>query len=207
MSTAPRVVSTRMAGSLTRPNANTIERLILTALASFLVLFLEVALIRWMPAHVRLLSFFSNFILLGSFLGIGLGCLRANAKRRLFPWFPLILLAVVAAVYYLRLEVVATSAGSIYFSSGTKEQVVVVESVYLLPVIFIAVVALFATVAERMGREMTLVPPLAGYTANILGSLAGVVAFGVLSWLQLPPSVWFTVAAVASLPLLGQSGR
>src|SRR5262245_56563148 len=77
------------------------QRLILTAVASFLVLFLEVALIRWMPAHIRLLSFFSNFILLGSFLGIGLGCLRANAKRRLFPWFPLILLGVVAAVYYL----------------------------------------------------------------------------------------------------------
>ena len=40
-------------------------------LASFLVLFLEVALIRWMPAHVRLLSYFSNFILLASFLMSG----------------------------------------------------------------------------------------------------------------------------------------
>ena len=39
-------------------------------LASFLVLFLEVALIRWMPAYIRLLSYFSNFILLASFLGI-----------------------------------------------------------------------------------------------------------------------------------------
>src|SRR5262249_32737120 len=40
-------------------------------LASFLVLFLEITLIRWMPAYVRLLSYFSNFILLASFLGIG----------------------------------------------------------------------------------------------------------------------------------------
>ena len=54
-------------------------------LASFLVLFLEVALIRWMPAHVRLLSYFSNFILLASFLGIGVGCLLAPARVRLFP--------------------------------------------------------------------------------------------------------------------------
>src|SRR6185503_10734279 len=48
-----------------------------TFLASFLVLFLEIALIRWMPAYIRLLSYFSNFILLASFLGIGLGCLLA----------------------------------------------------------------------------------------------------------------------------------
>ena len=32
-------------------------------LASFLVLFLEVALIRLMPAYIRLLAYFSNFIL------------------------------------------------------------------------------------------------------------------------------------------------
>ena len=47
-------------------------------LVSFLVLFLEVALIRWMPAYIRLLSYFSNFILLASFLGIGVGCLLAG---------------------------------------------------------------------------------------------------------------------------------
>ena len=61
-----------------------------TFIASFLVLFLEIALIRWMPAYIRLLSYFSNFILLASFLGIGLGCLLAPARTRLFNWFPLL---------------------------------------------------------------------------------------------------------------------
>ena len=37
-----------------------------------------------MPAYIRLLSYFSNFILLASFLGIGLGCLLAPARSRLF---------------------------------------------------------------------------------------------------------------------------
>ena len=63
-------------------------------LASFLVLFLEVALIRWMPAYIRLLSYFSNFILLASFLGIGVGCLLAPRRTRLFVWFPLLQFAV-----------------------------------------------------------------------------------------------------------------
>src|SRR5688500_11147519 len=104
-----------------------------TFLASFLVLFLEIALIRWMPAYIRLLAYFSNFILLASFLGIGVGCLLATARAGLFAFFPALMAAVVAAVYYLRLEVAVPTAGSIYFSSGTAEEIVVVESTLLLP--------------------------------------------------------------------------
>ena len=67
-------------------------------LVSFLTLFLEVALIRWMPAYIRLLSYFSNFILLASFLGIGVGCLLAGRRRNFFALFPALQLAVVVAV-------------------------------------------------------------------------------------------------------------
>src|SRR5258705_11590885 len=100
--------------------------------SSFLVLFLETALIRWMPAYVRLLAYFSNFILLASFLGIGVGCLLASSRRTLFAWFPAVMTAVVAAVYFFRLEVAIAAPGSIYLSSGTPETVVTVESTMLL---------------------------------------------------------------------------
>ena len=81
-----------------------------------------------MPAYIRLLSYFSNFILLASFLGIGVGCLLAPSRRRLFAWFPLLQAVVVAAVYFFRLEVAVPTTGSIYFSSGTADAVVLVES-------------------------------------------------------------------------------
>ena len=173
-----------------------------TFIASFLVLFLEVALIRWMPAYIRLLSYFSNFILLASFLGIGLGCLLAPARTRLFNWFPLLQALVVGAVRYFRLEVGVAPAGSIYFSSGTAQKVVLVESTMLLPLLFVIVAALFATLAQRMGREMAQLPPLKAYTVNLAGSLAGVAALGVISWLELSPVVWFGLAFAAALPLL-----
>jgi predicted membrane-bound spermidine synthase len=173
-----------------------------TFLASFLVLFLEIALIRWMPAYIRLLSYFSNFILLASFLGIGLGCLLAPARVRLFTWFPLLQAVVIAAVNYFRLEVSVAASGSIYFSSGTAEKVVVVESTMLLPLLFIVVAALFMTLAQRMGREMAALPPLRAYTINLAGSLAGVTVFGLISWLELPPDMWFAVAFAAAVPLL-----
>src|SRR3982750_3327180 len=104
--------------------------------SSFLVLFLETALIRWMPAYVRLLAYFSNFILLASFLGIGIGCLLASRRRNLFPWFPAVQLALLLAVYLLRLEVALPSTSTIYFSSGTAEAVVPVETTLLLPLLF-----------------------------------------------------------------------
>ena len=93
-------------------------------LSSFLVLFLETALIRWMPAYIRLLAYFSNFILLAIFLGIGVGCLLATRRRNLFVWFPLIQFAVILAVNRLRLEVALPSTSTIYFSSGTALAVV-----------------------------------------------------------------------------------
>jgi spermidine synthase len=170
--------------------------------SSFLVLFLETALIRWMPAYVRLLAYFSNFILLASFLGIGVGCLLAVRRRNLIVWFPLIQFSVILAVDLLRLEVALPSTSTIYFSSGTAESVVPVESTLLLPLLFTSVAALFVTVAHRMGRELTGRPPLRAYVINLLGSLAGVAAFALVSWLQLPPIVWFGVSAAAALPFV-----
>jgi len=175
--------------------------------SSFLVLFLETALIRWMPAYVRLLAYFSNFILLASFLGIGVGCLVAGRRRNLLVWFPLVQLAVILAVDLLRLEVALPGTSTIYFSSGTAEAVVPVESTLLLPLLFTSVAALFVTVAQRMGRELSGKPPLRAYVINLLGSLTGVAAFALVSWLQLPPLVWFGVASAAALPFIVQGRR
>src|SRR5882724_12787489 len=175
--------------------------------SSFLVLFLETALIRWMPAYVRLLAYFSNFILLASFLGIGVGCLLARRRKNLFIWFPLIQFAVIVAVDRLRLEVALPSTSTIYFSSGTTSAVVPVESTLLLPLLFASVAALFVVVAHRMGRELSGRPPLRAYVINLLGSLAGVAAFALVSWLELPPSLWFGVAAATALPFVVQDRR
>src|SRR5438874_964425 len=175
--------------------------------ASFLVLFLETAIIRWMPAYIRLLAYFSNFILLASFLGIGIGCLLASRRRPLILWFPLVQLAAIVAVDRLGLEVALPSTSTIYFSSGTAEPVVPVESTLLLPLLFTAVAALFAVVAHRMGVELARHPPLRAYVINLVGSLAGVAGFAIVSWMQLPPAVWFGVAAAAALPFVIEARR
>src|SRR5205807_6968673 len=89
------------------------------------------------------------------------------------------------------------------FSSGTADAVVPVESTLLLPALFIVVAALFVSIAQPMGRELAATrPPLRAYVINLLGSLAGVAAFALVSWLELPPAFWFGLAAAAALPLM-----
>ncbi len=56
-------------------------------LTGFLILFLEIALIRWLNSNIMSLAYFSNLVLLASFFGIGLGCITSKKYNsiRLLP--------------------------------------------------------------------------------------------------------------------------
>src|SRR3712207_8603910 len=86
-------------------------------LLSFLMLFVELALIRWTGSNVVYLSYFSNFVLLGSFLGIGVGFLRARARVDLFPWAPLALALLVAFVLLFPVRIDRSGSELVYFGS------------------------------------------------------------------------------------------
>src|SRR5262249_42434775 len=59
---------------------------------SLLLLFLELACMRWFPAHVLFLTFFTNVVLLACFLGMSIGCLTAGQSRNYLLWTPFLLL-------------------------------------------------------------------------------------------------------------------
>src|SRR5438309_2001617 len=66
--------------------------------ASFLMLFVELALIRWVTANNVYVTKATNFVLLASFLGIGIGFLNARARRDYLRWTPVVLLVLVGFV-------------------------------------------------------------------------------------------------------------
>src|SRR5262249_56705685 len=66
-------------------------------LISWLVLFLELACIRWFPSHVLYLTFFTNTVLLACFVGMSIGCLVARGPNRLLRLTPYLLAVAVAA--------------------------------------------------------------------------------------------------------------
>src|SRR5689334_12422210 len=114
-------------------------------LASALMLFVELALIRWLGSNVVHLSYFTNFVLLGSFLGIGLGFLLSRRKHHLLPWSPIVLAALVAVVHVFPVQINQSSDQIIYFTSLQPSG----PPLWLaLPIIFAAVAATMAGPAE-----------------------------------------------------------
>jgi len=177
---------------------------------SFIILFLELAAIRWFPAHVLYLTFFTNVVLLASFLGMSVGCLAANHRRDYLKWTPLLL--VVALIVALAVEI---SSGSfvkfvdvgnqpspqqIYFGTEYHTQDL---SRYAIPVevlcgFFFLVIALaFIGPGQELGRSLQRWQNrLQAYTLNIVGSIAGILVFAACSWLEVRAFWWFLFVAI-----------
>ena len=171
-------------------------------LLSFLMLFMELALIRWTGSNVLYLSYFSNFVLLASFLGIGAGFLRATATRDLFRWTPFALTALVAFVLVFPVRIDRSGSELIYFGAlGDRTGLPIWLT---LPVLFCGVAFVMMLVGEGVARTFSEFPPLEAYRLDILGSLLGIVAFALLSFLMAPPVAWAALVAVLLLVLLGR---
>jgi len=161
-------------------------------LLSFLMLFVELALIRWTGSNVVYLSYFSNFVLLGSFLGIGLGFLRAGRSvRSLFPFAPVALLALVAFIRFIPVDIERTGDDLIFFGnlerSGPPRELVLI-------VIFLVVAAALAFIAEGVARVFLRFEPLEAYRLDLIGSVLGIVGVSVLAFLRAPPVAWGAIA-------------
>src|SRR5437773_8024027 len=70
-------------------------------LVGFLVLFLELACIRWFAAYVIFLQFFTNVVLIACFLGMSCGCLAARQARDWLRYFPSLSLGTAVAALAL----------------------------------------------------------------------------------------------------------
>src|SRR5262249_6425828 len=64
-------------------------------LISFIILFLELSSIRWFGSTVVFLTFFTNIVLLATFLGMSVGCLAANSRRQMTEYALTLLLGTV----------------------------------------------------------------------------------------------------------------
>ena len=178
-------------------------------LVSFLILFMELACIRWFGSMVVFLTFFTNIVLLAAFLGISVGCLAASSRRNLIDTvIPILLvgmtLACVVLYVFTKYSDVMIDVGGqgspqqIFFGTEYRARdlsrfVVPLEAV--AGVFFVLVALTFVGLGQVMGRAFTTLPNrMVAYTVNIAGSLAGIAGFALVSYERAPPSVWFAVS-------------
>ena len=179
-------------------------------LISLIILFLELAAIRWFPAHVLYLTFFTNVVLLASFLGMSVGCLAASHRRNYLTWTPLLLVVGLAAAHaveissgsFIKFVDVGNQASpqQVYFGTEYHSQDL---SSYAIPVevlcgFFFLVIALaFLGPGQELGRALNRWPNrIQAYTLNIVGSVAGILLFAACSWLEMAAFWWFLLVAL-----------
>ena len=174
---------------------------------SFLILFFELALIRFIPSNVRIIAYFINLVLVAAFLGMGVGMLRVKWKRNLTQFFPpLLLLLTGACVYFSNIMVAAPRTGEALYaiyadlSPHSREW----GMVPVVSIFFTLSTLPFIALGYAMGREFKNFPALHAYAINAAGSLAGLLAFSLLSYFSTPPLFWFGLGGLLFLLLAGK---
>ena len=171
-------------------------------LASALMLFVELALIRWTSSNNLYLVHLTNFVLLASFLGIGLGFLRARARHDLFPLAPVLLTALVGFVLAFPVRT-GTGRGGQWELVGLFDLPPLPRPLSLA-IIFVLTVATLTALAQEVATTFARFQPLEAYRLDVVGSLTGIAAFAALSFLRLPPLGWGLVGAAVFVVLLGR---
>jgi SAM-dependent methyltransferase len=201
------------------------------AVCTFLVLYLELMLIRWLGSEIKLFSYFKNFVLMAAFLGFGLGCLRPAPRESWLKRLPYCLFVIVLictmsesiglshlffpdegivqwngslAAPRVREFIESRAAGFPIWMVYAAVTTTVLALVY-------AILALVAWCFVELGRVLAGAfegeQPLAAYSADIVGSLAGSAAAVAASFLGTPPVVWVGVSSAAVLWLLPPGRR
>ena len=165
---------------------------------AFLILFLELALIRYVSAFVRVFGVYLNLVLIATFLGMGVGLLRAKIADRVawifLPALPLLL----GAVLFFSNVIVDPRADAnetlwaVYNELAPNVRRIGVTPTVLL--LFALCACVMVPLGALMGREFRKWPPLVAYSLDIAGSLAGIAAFGLMSASRTAPLFWFAIA-------------
>ena len=168
-------------------------------LISLLSLYFEMAFIRWTPAEVKVLGYFTNFILIAAVFGLGLGCLLARCTWNTMHLLPPYFLATILIVFFFKGVKVGLPSGDKLLFLGEGD--IPVMNLYVALILFYLIIAiLFIPFGQKTGRLINKLPPLQAYSVNILGSLAGVIIFFVISKHNISAPSWFIIGIAGLIP-------
>src|SRR5262245_2217790 len=167
-----------------------------------MILVLELAFIRLVPAEVRAISYFTNLMLAAGFSGLGLGCILER-QRSLALALPLGMGAVFAFVLVGRgIVVYAGATDAQYFLQypdleGRAPELPLFAAA---AAVFVFAATPFVALGQALARAMDEHPRLLAYGWDIAGSVAGTLAFALESLLGFAPWLWpVAVGAVFAL--------
>ena len=176
-------------------------------LASFLALFFEILVIRYLSTEIRAFAYLKNLPLIASFLGLGLGMILGRVPKglkRAFPIFAAELFVLIAYAEQLGLTHMPFPNVDYYawgrYANFGPPVWQLARFLCAAFAVLALVVIFFVVVGGLVGEQLALQPPLRGYGINLAGSLTGIAAFTLLSSLSLPPLAWILAGLLAMIP-------
>src|SRR6266478_4808560 len=174
-------------------------------MASFLALYFELVVIRYLSTEIRVFAYLKNLALIASFFGIGLGMILGQPPRllkRFFPFTAATLFLLITFASPLGLTHIPIPSSDYYmwgasFTRGTDPYGPFLLAILLCFSVILGlmylVVEFFVVLGGIVGERLALLEPLPGYGINLVGSLAGVVTFTALSFFGVPPVMWVLI--------------
>ena len=182
--------------------------------ASFIILFQELTLIRWLGSEIRVLAYFPNLILMSAFLGLGIGCLLGDL-RRLEPLWPISLFLAIVTTQVMNRIVFTSESESKYlwllYQDLPKDSLVIHSVIVPIVICFVVSCLTFIPLGQYVARRLELFRAqsrvLWGYSWDIGGSLLGICAFTFIGFTGTPPAFWFAVIFTLGVVIFRGSGH
>lgn len=180
-------------------------------LASFLALYFELLIIRYLSTEIRVFAYIKNLPLIASFFGLGTGMVLGKVPDRLsraFPFLASLLFLLIGFAPQLHLTHLPFPNLDYFvfttfkIDSGWWRLVQPIEFAAIVLAILMLVVAFFVVLGGVLGREFSHFESLRGYSVNLLGSLVGILTFIGLCYLGASPSEWLLVGLFLAIPFV-----
>lgn len=172
---------------------------------SFVMLFLEIFLIRWISTEVRIFAYVNNLVLLACFLGIGAGCYFSKKKVYILLTFGMLMmisLAVKSQPFQNITGMLSSFSDSViwYEAIKTESFLSAFNGALLTLFMFSMILTAFIPLGQILGRLLDEHENIIfGYSVNVVASLIGIWAFNLFSFFYTPPWLWFAFALIILL--------
>jgi hypothetical protein len=172
-----------------------------TALVTFGILALELALIRWSAGQIRAFAYFSNLVLIGAFLGMGLGLALGRRYPQLVQaTLPALVIISLALALAEPLHLVHLSfpdpAVHLWGAEFSAEAGIRVLHLTVFLALVGGIIGVFIFAGSALGVLFSRQATLEAYRYDLVGSLLGVAAMTCATAAGGGPGVWLTLGVL-----------
>ena len=175
---------------------------------SMAALYFELLVIRYFGTEIRIFAYLKNITLIAGFCGIGIGMVLVQVPSRLKTWIPLLFALLFLSARYSQF------LGLTHIGFFTPDDYVwgihshlpplVVKALFVvgLALFFSMMTGFFVFIGCLVGKELKNCRQLPGYSANLAGSLAGMLLFTALSFYNMGPAAWILAGCLLLSPFV-----